>query len=720
MNNDKGRPTGESNEDNTRNNRDDRGENEKHYHDLYIDGACTGNGTAKAKASWAVHCPFDQRLDRAGLVTKDASNQTGELTAAIEACKLAHRVRLNNIKIITDSNYVYLSQTKWIEKWRGNDFSDHRNRQIKNIELFKKLEKLQDGLNVKWSLVKGHSNVEGNERADNLAKCALAGEVSQILAIDTTAADIVEAQEDDKDCQRLRRELGKDVGEGEVQDIDGVLYLVNETEQSQRIIVPKNRRTWILKMAHDNQYHGSHLGIKKTLIKLKQFWWPRMRGEVENYVKSCHSCQIHKRPPGKPFGVMKSLRTSELFERLHIDIIGPKPVTHSGNMWIITAVDAFSKWAITRAVPETSTEQVLNFLLEDIVAKHGPPKAIFSDRGAQFTSALMGHIEKFFDIKRQLTAPYHPQGNGACERFNGTIQRMLKHYVTSNQKNWDKALTWATYAYNTTPHETTTFTPYEILYGREHRSPLNEWKEKTFENTEYMTHDYVESLKASIIKINTHVQNISRESQDHQKKYYDQNHRPHNFQVGDLVLVNNPGGVGLAKKFTPLTIGPYKITKFILDEAGEQQAIEIDDTDRRTRRIVSINNAKKYNARQHTEADNSCEQPIQSETQEDRQDSSPERPMPIPIPKLGRPLRDYSRTPRRSLIPMLPASIQARIEIGPAEIDLSQEAPAPAPAPAPPTQVQPVVQQPTRQITHRPVTRNIRPPSYRNIQRART
>lgn len=137
---------------------------------------------------------------------------------------------------------------------------------------------------------------------------------------------------------------------------------------------------------------------------------------------------------------MKSLRTSEIFERLHVDIIRPKPVTHSGNVWIITAVDAFSKWAFTRAVRETSTEQVLNFILEDIVAIHGPPKAIFSDRGAQFTSSLMSQIEKFFDIKRQLTAPYHPQGNGACERFNGTIQRMLKHYLTQGIRRTETKL----------------------------------------------------------------------------------------------------------------------------------------------------------------------------------------------------------------------------------------------------------------------------------------
>lgn len=209
-------------------------------------------------------------------MTKDASNQTGELTAAIEACKLAHRVCINNINIITDRNYVHQSQTKWIEKWRNNDFSDQRNKQIKNIELFKQLEKLKEGLNIKWSLVKGHSNVEGNDKADSLAKCALAKEVSHILEIDTTAADIAEAQEDDEECQQLRREQGKEMSDGEIQDIDGILYLVNKIEQSQRIIVPKNRRAGILKMAHDNQFHGSHLGIKKTMVKLRQFWWHKM------------------------------------------------------------------------------------------------------------------------------------------------------------------------------------------------------------------------------------------------------------------------------------------------------------------------------------------------------------------------------------------------------------------------------------------------------------
>lgn len=164
--------------------------------------------------------------------------------------------------------------------------------------------------------------------------------------------------------------------------------------------------TWILKMAHDKQFYGSHLGVKKTIMKLKDFWWPKMRSTVEHYIKTCHLCQLHKKPPGKPLGCMKPLRSSELFERIHIDFSGPKPVTHRGNLYIVAIVDAFSKFSFTRAIKEQTTEAALDLLMDEIIPIHGPPKCIYSDRGNQLTSTLMAKVTDLFNIKRQTTAGY--------------------------------------------------------------------------------------------------------------------------------------------------------------------------------------------------------------------------------------------------------------------------------------------------------------------------
>lgn len=117
-----------------------------------------------------------------------------------------------------------------------------------------------------------------------------------------------------------------------------------------------------------------------------------------------------------------------------MDFVGPLPITHSGNKYIICSVDAFLKWVFTKAIPCQTTEVALDFLLENVISIHGPPACIYSDRRSQFSSALMIRIEEFFGIKQQMTAAYHPRGNGAVERFNKTIKQMLRNYLSGSKE----------------------------------------------------------------------------------------------------------------------------------------------------------------------------------------------------------------------------------------------------------------------------------------------
>ena len=77
------------------------------------------------------------------------------------------------------------------------------------------------------------------------------------------------------------------------------------------------------------------------------------------------------------------------------------------------------------------------------------------------------------DIHKVRTTPYHPQGDGITERFNGTIQTMLASCVNKNQTNWDMLLPALAFAYNTSTHSTTKFTPFELVYGRKPKVPLD-------------------------------------------------------------------------------------------------------------------------------------------------------------------------------------------------------------------------------------------------------
>lgn len=88
-------------------------------------------------------------------------------------------------------------------------------------------------------------------------------------------------------------------------------------------------------------------------------------------------------------------------------------------------------------------------------------------------------------INRIRTTPYHPQTDGLVEHFNGTLKAMLKKFTSRNQQDWDEYLPYLLFAYREAPQESTGFSPFELLYGRQVRGPLDVLKEGwTGENCE--------------------------------------------------------------------------------------------------------------------------------------------------------------------------------------------------------------------------------------------
>ena len=134
---------------------------------VYTDGSCLEN---PGDGGWAAIIIIDKKKKIISGNQKNTTNNRMELLAPIEALKT---IQINSeIEIITDSKYVKLGITEWINNWKKNGWKTSNKKEVKNIELWRELDGLAENFNIKWSWVKGHSTDQLNNEVDSIAKKA--------------------------------------------------------------------------------------------------------------------------------------------------------------------------------------------------------------------------------------------------------------------------------------------------------------------------------------------------------------------------------------------------------------------------------------------------------------------------------------------------------------------------------------------------------------------
>ena len=131
---------------------------------IYTDGACRGN---PGPGGWGALIKYDSVEKTIFGGQAITTNNQMELSAAIEG--LAVLKEPCNVELFTDSKYVMDGITQWIQNWKKNNWRTAAKKDVKNKELWQKLDQLITQHQVQWRWVKGHSGDAGNEAADLLA-----------------------------------------------------------------------------------------------------------------------------------------------------------------------------------------------------------------------------------------------------------------------------------------------------------------------------------------------------------------------------------------------------------------------------------------------------------------------------------------------------------------------------------------------------------------------
>nr|KAG5714845.1 hypothetical protein BaRGS_000333 [Batillaria attramentaria] len=288
---------------------------------------------------------------------------------------------------------------------------------------------------------------------------------------------------------------------------------------------------------------------------LERYFWHGMKQEVEDYCRSCCVCQnmnaCRKKPaaPLHPIPVPK-----KKWSLVGMDIIGPLQVTDRGNQYIVALTDHFTKFPVAKAIPCKSSEEVARFMYETIFI-FGAFDSLITDQGREFINFALDILTDRFNINHRISSAYHPETNGQRERDNRTLKDTLVK-ITDND-DWDEFLPAALFAYRTSVHKSTQFSPFLALYGEQAKLPFDVTGDA---NEQDLNEEIMDTMKGIHEEVKNKIgENISR-AQKKQKEYYDSRRAyDHGFRIGDKVLIINAARVHrMGGKMAPRFVGPYE------------------------------------------------------------------------------------------------------------------------------------------------------------------
>ena len=381
--------------------------------------------------------------------------------------------------------------------------------------------------------------------------------------------------------------------------IGGLLYRCWESDDGRNtthlLVAPKSIHNEILGQLHCSTTAG-HFGVKKTAARVNQrFYWFKWRKFVEDWCRKCDDCASRKGEGNKHCAQLQLYNVGSPMERIAVDVLGPLPMTDSGNQYILLAQDYFTKWPEAYPLPDQQATTVANVLVNQFFSRFGVPMELHTDQGRNFESTVFQEVCALLDICKTRTTPYHPQSDGMVERLNRTIEIGLTMVVNDNQMNWDECLPLFLMAYRTAVHETTKVTPSQMMFGREIRLPIDLCRGVPEEETiPKSSTAYAHQLEETLDRVHVFARKNISESGSTMKQRYDSKVRPSRFDEGSGVWLHNPRKKkGRSLKLSRNWEGPYVVVKHLNDAI-----VRIQQSSRSKPKVVHMNRLKAYHGPQ--------------------------------------------------------------------------------------------------------------------------
>lgn len=359
----------------------------------------------------------------------------------------------------------------------------------------------------------------------------------------------------------------------------------------EQICVPITVREPLVRAYHDNNCHP---GFQRTYESIREkYYWEGMYENIHCWITTCDLCLRSKSMNHPQKAKLKSLPVVDVFDRIHIDFLGPLPASKEGDFkHLLVVVDSTSLYPAIFPTKSTTAEEVAEVLYANYFCTFGAPLTILTDRGAVFRSKLVAELCRIFKVKQIYTSSYHPCTNSRAERFNSTILKSLRIHL-SDQRDWVKYIPAILYSYRSSVTTSTGVSPYFCVFGKPMRHGLDV-ELNTEGNVSPDVDTYLKNL-LDRLKVTHEVvkQNIEDCNFVTKSKYDEKAVEADRYQLGDMVLMYDPTNKkAQCPKFKKRWNGPLTI----IDKTDDGILYKLRDcqTGKETKAFIHFNRIKPY------------------------------------------------------------------------------------------------------------------------------
>ena len=320
--------------------------------------------------------------------------------------------------------------------------------------------------------------------------------------------------------------------------------LIRKTKHRTQLVLPAKYKQVVFEELHEKMGHLS----SERVIQLAQerFYWPHLAQDIEHYVHNVCQCLKRRKPNRQQRAPLVNILTSEPFELVSVDYLH---LDKSGGCeYLLVLIDHFTRFVQVYPTRNNKGRTAGEKIFNEFIMRFGFPKKIHHDQGKEFDNKMFTRLHELSGIQASRTTPYHPQGDGSVERWNRTVTNMLKKLPEKCKSNWKEHVNKLAFAYNCTRNDATSFSPFQLMFGRSPRLPIDFMFDIVQDPDEVSHKDYVSSWKKAMNDACVIARNNAKKSADSGKRSYDKKlYGVTNLQVGDRVLVRNlseRGGTG--------------------------------------------------------------------------------------------------------------------------------------------------------------------------------